>query len=275
MSDNNEIVELVKDLIVNTYIQAQNKKIAELEQKIGSIPLANDVKLALKDNIDKALDLIEANKEKIEQLEQKLNKCILDTSENKQNIDDWELRDEGQEVLGKIVELRQLIKSEVDDMDSAEKHDVNMITRSIEELKEQLWQVRDELSMDYKVNFFSKYYQFKRTIEEVLREILIWFSKPEVYANEEEMNIANKERFGNLLKKLSGEKRDSLKVALQGVGKHPIEKTGVGSSNLPHDSKPEEPYKCDSLGHVGECKYCRKTITKIIEEVKKRYVSDD
>lgn len=41
------------------------------------------------------------------------------------------------------------------------------------------------------------------------------------------------------------------------------------------DEKPEEPYKCDSLGHVGECKYCRKTITKIIEEVKKRYVSDD
>jgi len=39
--------------------------------------------------------------------------------------------------------------------------------------------------------------------------------------------------------------------------------------------KPDEPYKCDSLGHVGECKYCRKTITKIIEEVKKRYVSDD
>jgi len=117
MSDNNEIVELVKDLIVNTYIQAQNKKIEkleqkiedlgkflgfggsrdinglgrikttieayaydlfgkrieQLEQKIGSIPLANDVKLALKDNIDKALDLIEANKEKIEELEKQFN----------------------------------------------------------------------------------------------------------------------------------------------------------------------------------------------------------
>lgn len=87
---------------------------------------------------DKALDLIEANKEKIEQLEKQFN-------DNKAMEYIHTHKEDHERIEKDVSELRQLIKSEVDDMDSAEKHDVNMITRSIEELKEQLWQVRDEL----------------------------------------------------------------------------------------------------------------------------------